>query len=97
MFLNSLNLLFDCLNFVNEGLKDPNFNLKCKWYGGVRMSENVNNGFKAKIFRNFNLKKSTIFLLITFSIYFQSIIKNFEPFECAVIENFEFKSKCNCR
>ena len=54
MFLNSLNLIFGCLNFANESLKDPNFNLKCKGYGGVRMSENVNNGFKAKKFRNFN-------------------------------------------
>ena len=54
MFLNSLNLTCDCLNFANESLKDHNFNLKCKGDGGVRMSENVNNGIQAKIFRDFN-------------------------------------------
>ena len=54
MFFNSLYLIFNCLNFANESLKDHNFNLKCKGYGGVRMSQNVNNGFKADNFRDFN-------------------------------------------
>ena len=36
MFLNSLNLTFDCLNFANESLKDHNFNMKCKGYGALK-------------------------------------------------------------